>query len=95
MSKNGSKRGRPKGSPNAEYAVVHAQPVRCPKCQSTELAAVPGAAPIEKPIAGTAPDGQRYDAMRWQRSKCLGCGQRLVIISHLSEKNNTERIISS
>lgn len=91
------KKGRPKGSRNFEYVVIHAQPVRCPnrKCLSTNLVPVEGAAPTIKEIGGVAPDGVRYDATKWQRSKCGACGQRVTILSRLTENNNTADIITS
>lgn len=95
MRKNGDKKkGRPAGSKNKVYDVTRSRPPRC-KCGSTRIVAVPGAKPVEKAIPGKDHDGQPYDGLRWQRSRCEACGQHVNVITPYCEGNNPETILTS
>jgi ribosomal protein S27AE len=92
MPTNGSKKkGRPPGSKNLEYVVVRIRPERCNKCRSTEFVPMPGAPATLKPAVGVI-DGEPYNKIRRQRSKCVGCGQATTLIKHIFEGNNLPNI---
>lgn len=89
----GSKRGRPQGSKNIQYAnAVHIPPT-CPICGSAELRAVKGSPPIQRRVVGRLSSGMEYVAIRWQRCEC-SCGQRVTVRTYFPAKNNAADIIS-
>jgi len=80
------KRGRPKGSKNKSYG--HARsiqiPPACPSCGSRSLTPVPGAPKIRKVLIGKI-EGAVFKAVEWQRCRCDGCGQYVVVRTYILE----------
>lgn len=74
-----SSRGRPKGSRNREYQTVDQIPAQCTKCYSTKLRIVDGNKPIIRELSGLMRDGARYTRVRWDRKKCMDCGQLIAV----------------
>jgi hypothetical protein len=78
-----SRKGRPAGSKNHNYAEAVAIPAACPACGSTELKAAPG-----RPVPVTAQDlagevnGFVYSRVEWHDKEC-GCGQRVRVRVYL------------
>jgi len=78
MGNNRGRRGRPPGTPNAQYVEITVIPETCAKCGSTELTQVPGSKRVERPISGTLPNGLEYCKVVWIRKECK-CGQLVMV----------------
>jgi len=75
MSKKSKKikRGRPKGTPNADVATQTVEISTCPKCGNDQRGRYYNIR--RKEIAGADHQGRLYVAVEWKRCKCAGCGQ--------------------
>lgn len=72
-----SKRGRPAGSKNVQYADAVEIPAVCPKCKSPELKAIRGNKVSQVNVAGTF-QGVAYSRVEWHDKSCV-CGQRVRV----------------
>jgi len=86
MSEGGRKtaRGRPKGAQTVERSMVLCLPPACPSCGSTRREPYRDG-PVRDQAIGGEIQGQRYNRILWHRTRCLDCGQALIVREFLYE----------
>jgi hypothetical protein len=76
--------GRPKGAKTVDRASTISLPPSCPTCGSTRREPYRNGVVCDRREAGEI-CGRPYNRILWRRTRCLDCGQNLIVREYLYE----------